>query len=90
MKTPFSNCTTTQLYGQEADVYAAYAYDAATMLFKLLADGNRDSVTLKDALYRTNEYRGITGKTSFDNRGEVSKPFALHIVRNGKFALVNP
>lgn len=79
-----------QRYGQEADVYAAYAYDAATMTFKLLAEGNRDALAIKNALYRTQGYQGITGETSFDNKGEVFKPFALHIVRNGKFEPVNP
>jgi branched-chain amino acid transport system substrate-binding protein len=77
-------------YGQEADVYAAYAYDGATMIFKLLAEGNRDAISIKNALYRTQAYQGITGETSFDNKGEIFKPFALHIVRNGKFEPVNP
>ena len=76
-------------YGQEADVYAAYAYDAATLIFKLLAEGNRDATALKNALYHTHDYKGITGGTSFDKNGEVFKSFAVHIVRNGKFEPVS-
>ena len=49
-------------------------------------NGNFDSSDkIKDALYSTIDYQGVTGKTSFDKNGDVSKTAGIKIILQGKF-----
>jgi branched-chain amino acid transport system substrate-binding protein len=76
-------------YGQEPDVYAAYAYDALMIIADAIRRGGYTSDGIKSALYSTKAYKGVTGITSFDSNGEVSKPFGLYQVKDGKFDLLS-
>ncbi len=78
-------------YGpEEPDVYTAYYYEATKILSQAITDGGTRAEDVKRALYRISgaeAYVGVTGRTSFDAKGEVDKPFYLYQVRNGKFEL---
>lgn len=74
-------------YGVEPDVYSAYAYDALKIIAQAIQNGGYNSEGIKNALYRTKDFKGVTGTTSFDKFGEVDKPFYIYKVKNGKFEL---
>lgn len=78
-------------YNKEPDVYSAYYYEVTMLVGKALATVGDDAKRIRDYLYGvngTNAYRGITGITSFDQNGEVDKPFYIYQVRNAKFERV--
>ncbi len=72
-------------YGMEPDVYSAYAYDALKIIAQAVQNGGYNSEGIKNALYQTKNFKGVTGITSFDSFGEVDKPFHIYEVRNGNF-----
>ena len=74
-------------YGEEPDVYAAYAYDAMKTLAEAIKIGGYSADGIKKALYTTT-FKGVTGITKFDSYGEVDKPYYIYEVKNGKFELL--
>lgn len=77
-------------YGKDPDVYAAYYYEATKIVAKAIKDGGYDSEKIKESLYAMTgdkAYTGVTGKTSFDKNGEVSKSFYVYQVVDGKYTL---
>lgn len=72
-------------YGIEPDVYSAYAYDAIQVIVNAIRNGGYSSDGIKQALYATKNFLGVTGYTSFDANGEVDKEFSVYIVKDGKF-----
>jgi branched-chain amino acid transport system substrate-binding protein len=73
----------------EPDVYSAYYYEVTRLLAEALKKGLAPE-TVKASLYAMNAqhpYVGITGKTAFDAKGEVDKPFYIYVVKNGSFVL---
>lgn len=74
----------------DPDIYSAYYYEATMILAKVIEKVGPDPEKVKVGLYAmtgANSYLGVTGRTSFDPRGEVDKPFYIYQVKNGKFAL---
>ena len=73
--------------GKEPDFMSANGYDALNMI--VLA-GDKYGFTaegVKQGLYETKDYPGVSGSTSFDSYGEVIKPLAIKTVRNGEFVM---
>jgi branched-chain amino acid transport system substrate-binding protein len=56
-------------YGQEPDVYAAYAYDMTHLVAKAMIGGS-EGVQIRDCL-RQVHFDGATGNTRFDGNGDV-------------------
>jgi len=75
-------------YGQDPDVYSAYAYDALMMIAKAIQIGGYSGPGVKSALYAIKGFKGVTGITQFDSYGEVDKPFGVYEVKGGKFEFV--
>ena len=75
-------------YGQEPDVYSAYAFDGIKIIVNAIERGGYSSEGIKKALYETKGFKGVTGFTSFDQSGEVDKQSYVYEVRNGDFQLV--
>lgn len=75
-------------YNEDATVYAAYAYEAGKIVAEVLSKAEYNSESIKKALYNLKDYKGITGYTTFDKNGEVSKDFYMYQVKNGQFVLV--
>lgn len=73
-------------YGKKPGFRTAVSYDAAMMVAGLLEQCNNDVGCVKNGLYATKNYEGVSGLTSFDEFGDVKKPLAIKIVRNGEFA----
>lgn len=75
-----------QRFGTEGDFVSANAYDAMQILFQAFSvcEGTNPAC-VRDTLYRTKDYLGVGGKTTFDKNGDVVKPLMLKVVQNGKF-----
>lgn len=74
----------------EPDVYSAYYYEATKLMAKAIETGGTQPEQVKTALYAMTgdkAFMGITGRTSFDAKGEVDKPFYIYQVQQGKFTL---
>ncbi|MGD0770478.1 MAG: ABC transporter substrate-binding protein [Tepidisphaeraceae bacterium] len=76
-------------YGRDPGVYSGLYYDAAQVLAKaLVAAPVLDGPNIQRAM-KAVEYDGPTGHTTFDEHGDVAKPFTIDQVKNGQFAPVH-
>ena len=76
--------------GREPDIYAAYYYEVTKLIAQAIKEVGCDADKIKEYLYATNgpkSYKGITGITSFDKKGEVDKPFYIYQAKDGKFVI---
>ena len=54
---------------------------------KAIEIGGQTGPKIKEALYKIDNLPGVTGPTTFDEWGEVRKPYNIYIVRNGRFEI---
>lgn len=80
----------TARFGSEPDIYSAAGFDNMRLLLQALAaSGNaKDGAAIRDALLRLPVFQGVTGSIKFNSDGEVSLPYELNEVRDGKFVVV--
>jgi len=71
-------------YGTDPDVLAAYGFDLMNITLAALKKGN-DSDSIKAALYGMQNFVGVTGETSFDLNGDVTRPSGIKVIQNEKF-----
>ena len=68
--------------------YTAYAYDTLMILMHLLNDEkNQSHWDLRNALINMDNFSGVTGNLSFDEKGEVQRGIKLLTVRRGKIQM---
>ena len=76
-------------YGRDVDWMSANAYDCLGILAQVIAKTGPDRKKIRDGLAainsKANGYKGITGLTYFDKKGNCSKPAFVKKVENGKF-----
>jgi len=72
-------------YGERSEAYAANAYDAAMLIAKALKECDKNTSCIRDYLYSVKDYPGVSGVTTFDEFGEVSKPLIIKTIKNGEF-----
>lgn len=72
-------------YGLVPGTYAAHAYDAMRIVAEAIRKGGYQSEGIKKALYAIRNFPGVTGETSIDENGDVSKPSQIMKVEGGKF-----
>ena len=76
-------------YGRDVDWMSANAYDCLGILAQVIAKTGPDRKKIRDGLAainsKANGYKGITGLTYFDEKGDCSKPAFVKKVENGKF-----
>ncbi len=73
-----------ELTRKEPGMFAAEAYDAATLVIDVAyLTRSRDGV--RDALVATKNYPGASGVITFDEHGDVSRPYDIVMVKSGKF-----
>ena len=68
-------------------MYSANSYDALKILANIINKSGYNADKIKHALYKTKNYPGVSGLTTFDNNGDVIKPVIIKTVRNGKFTI---
>lgn len=71
-------------YNIEPDILGGYGYDVVRIAATALQNGT-ESEKIKDSLYRIKDYPGVTGNTTFDSNGDVSKELKIMKVENGTF-----
>jgi len=76
------------VYNKEPDIFAALGYDAMNLLAIALEKGGPYPEKVKDALYTIKDFPGVTGKTTFDQNGDVQKTVSIKKVENGHFIWV--
>ena len=68
--------------------YTAYAYDTLMILMHLLNDEkNQSHWDLRNALVNMDNFSGVTGNLSFDEKGEIQRGIKLLTVRRGKIQM---
>jgi branched-chain amino acid transport system substrate-binding protein len=74
-----------KVYNRSPDAYAALSYDSIMIMANAIANGGPTSEGIKRALYDTQDFPGVTGKTSFDTNGDVTKSISIKQIQNGTF-----
>ncbi|CAE6815406.1 branched-chain amino acid ABC transporter substrate-binding protein [Paraburkholderia nemoris] len=77
-------------FGTDYHAYAPFSYDATWAAVKAMqASGSNDPKTVTAALHKLS-FEGITGKISFDSKGDVSNPIStLYEVKSGKWEVID-
>lgn len=70
-------------YHEQPDHFAALAYDQMQILLRAICSAGLNRALIRDALYSTIEYRGVTGEMSFDPNSKAIRPMYLGTVHNG-------
>jgi len=73
------------VYGKKNEILAPNGYDTLYLLSNCFEKVGIDVDKVKQCLYDTKNYHGASGLISFDENGDVSKPFIVKIVRNRTF-----
>jgi ABC-type branched-subunit amino acid transport system substrate-binding protein len=75
-----------ETYDEKPEFIEAVAYDTATMLFQLIGrDDIRSRSELQNKIKNLRDFEGVTGLTSFDNKGNVRKQLHLLKIESDKF-----
>jgi branched-chain amino acid transport system substrate-binding protein len=76
-------------YGRDVDWMSANAYDCLGILAQVIAETGPDRKKIREGLAainsKANGYKGITGLTYFDKKGDCAKPAFVKMVKDGKF-----
>lgn len=75
-------------YGQSPGVYDAYSYDALYIIAKAIKIAGYDSEKIKEVLY-SHTFYGVTGKIKFTKYGDVDKPYAIYVIKDGNFVALD-
>lgn len=74
-----------ELYKRDPDPYAALAYDSIMILAKVINEGGDSPEEIKRTLYGIEGFPGVTGETTFDNNGDVTKSISIKKIQGGEF-----
>jgi branched-chain amino acid transport system substrate-binding protein len=75
-------------YGAEASIISAYGYDAMRIASQAIAKSDHTAEGIRDQLYKTQGFDGVTGQVSFDKNGDVMQPMGVKIINGSKFKWV--
>lgn len=76
----------TDINNTTPDILAAYGYDVVKISYNAISNSpNRFLSEIITNLYKTKDFPGVTGNTSFDKNGDVVKQLKILTVRNGAF-----
>jgi branched-chain amino acid transport system substrate-binding protein len=74
-----------EAYGKEPDTYAAYAYDATSILIEAIKQNGANREGVKEFLDQMEDFPGATGLLSFDENGDVQTEPQKLTVKDGAF-----
>ncbi|HHT9126710.1 MAG TPA: ABC transporter substrate-binding protein [Candidatus Brocadiia bacterium] len=72
-------------YNSKPDIFAAYGYDAMSVLALAIERSNLTPESIRDQLYKIRNFKGVTGDISFDESGDVIQPMGIKTVKSGEF-----
>lgn len=70
-------------YNAEPDVFAAYGYEGAMVLFQTIVAGG--PVSEQQQRLTSTRFPGLMGDVAFDTNGQVVRPVGIMRVKNGRF-----
>ena len=70
-------------YGEKPDQFAALAYDQMQILLRAICEAGLNRALIRDALYGTVTYTGVTGPMQFDPNDKQLRDMYLGTVHNG-------
>lgn len=74
--------------GRKPNLHAANAYDCVLMLADAIrAAGSADRAAIRDALAKTKDFDGVTGKITFSPDGDVDRKFKIMVIENGAWVV---
>ena len=77
-----------QKYSDSPELFSMIAYDTTVLLGEKIRECKEDVECVKNALYNTVNYPGITGLINFDNKGDIIRDlFTLFTIKEGKFVI---
>jgi len=80
-----------EVFGTSPGFIEAQAYDSASILFQLVNHPEvRSRRILKTSLTEVRDFPGVTGRTSFDDTGDVDKEIYLLKLRGRRFVQIKP
>ena len=71
-------------FHEEPEQFASLAYDQMEILLKAICKAGLNRAVIRDALYGTQTYTGVTGDLVFDTNDKAIQPLYLGTVHNGK------
>lgn len=74
-----------ETYGENPGAYAAYAFDAASVLIESFKEGATTREAVKEKLDGLKNFEGVTGTLTFDENGDVETEPQKLIVKDGQF-----
>lgn len=74
-----------KLFGEEPDMFAAQAYDAARIVIEAIKAKGTTSEQIREGIAETENFPGITGNTSIDEEGDTVKDVLILKVEGGAF-----
>lgn len=72
-------------YKELPNIWAAYGYDCVRIASEAIRKSNGTATSIKEALYKIKDFPGVTGKTTFDENGDVTKSLRMMIIKNNRF-----
>jgi len=74
-------------FGKDLGSYSANSFDATNILMKAIENvGSKDTEKIAKAISETKDYEGLTGKLSFNEKGDLTEPnFIVYKIAKGKF-----
>jgi branched-chain amino acid transport system substrate-binding protein len=76
------------MFGEKSAIVnvSAHGYDAVYLLSLALKSCSEDftSTCVKNEIYKIKDFPGVSGKTTFDQNGDVEKPYAIYKITDGK------
>lgn len=76
-------------YNKASEIFAASTYDAMKILAQVIAQGNTTSEQIKNALFKTKDFAGATGRISFDENGDVIKDISIKKIEDGEYIFLS-
>lgn len=73
------------LYHQGSDMFSGNGYDALYIVSKAIESGGYSANGIRKALLGIKNFPGVTGETSIDSNGDVTKPECIMKIEDGKF-----
>lgn len=72
-------------YGSNPGSFAAYSFDATNLIINGIVNNGATRENVKKYLDNVKDFDGVTGKTTFDQNGDVIKQAIKFTVKNGQF-----
>lgn len=75
-----------EIFEETPGFIEAISYDSANIVFDIIKRGNIENTgAFRDELFEVTDYKGVTGSTSFDDRGDTWKQLYLMKVQGRRF-----